>query len=79
MEKIKKMVASVLPEVVNLVVEEDKHSPQGAVIYSPNGVLVEAQVVELAKIAKDCNTSWALYPSPKKGVVFFMIDYKREQ
>ena len=78
MEKMKELVAKVCPHVESLIVEEAKYSPQGVLVYSPKSVLIEDQVIELAQIAKDFNSSWALYPSPEKGVVFLMIDYKRK-
>lgn len=70
------MVAGICPKLVNLIVEEDKHAPDGVIIYSPNGVLIDAQVNGLAKIAERFGASWSIYPSPIKGVIFFIIDYR---
>ena len=76
MEKIKKMVAEICPHLVNLIVEEDKHTPNGVIIHSPNGVLIDTQVNGLAKIAESFGASWSIFPSPIKGAIFFIIDYK---
>ena len=76
MEKLKKMVAEICPQLVNLIVEEDKQTPNGVLIYSPNCVLIDAQVNGLAKIAESFGASWSIFPSPIKGVIFFIIDYR---
>lgn len=70
------MVADVCSHLANLIVEEDEHSPEGVLIYSPFGVLIDTQVKALAQIAEGFKASWSLVPSPTKGVIFFIIDYK---
>lgn len=76
MEKIRKMVAEVCPHLVSLIVEEDQYAPDGVIIHSPNGVLIDAQIKGLAQIAERFGASWSIVPSPIKGAIFFIIDYK---
>ena len=76
MEKLKKMVAEICPSLVDLIVEEAKDTPNGVIIHSPNGVLIDTQVNGLAKIAESFGSSWSIFSSPIKGVIFFIIDYR---
>lgn len=77
LKELKDRVAEICPALKPLIVEGDiiKGRKVGAFIYSPDGVMIDAQIKALARIAEEWNTCWAMFPSPIKGVVFNLMDY----